>query len=477
MQRSKTLLYAAPAVLLGAALASASSHREAPFVTETPKVDGTDFYMFTSYEAGREDYVTLVANYLPLQDPYGGPNYFTLDPTANYEIHIDNDGDAVEDFTFRFRFQNRLKDLQLPIGDPGAEIDVSVPLRNIGPISATDSTAQNDVEAFGLWVIEGPTSAPTKLDAVLDAGTGKKIFAKPIDNIGTKSIPDYPAYADAFVYDIQLPDGSVGRMFVGQRQDPFVVNLGETFDLINLDPLGPPDAEENSLADKNITSLILEVPKSFLRGDGSVIGGWTTASLPRTRTLLPNPTYAKPADVSTDFQQVSRLGMPLVNEVVIGLPDKNQFNFSRPADDAQFLDYVLNPALPELIEVLFPVTAPNLFPRADLIEAFLTGIAGVNDNGSFAEMLRLNLDTPSVPAALQGNLGVLSGDLAGFPNGRRPGDDVVDITLRVAMGVLLDPTVAPSGGLPYTDGAFIDALVFDDVFPYLNDPTPGSPAQ
>jgi hypothetical protein len=262
---------------------------------------------------------------------------------------------------------------------------------------------------------------------------------------------------------------------VGQRQDPFVVNLGETFDLFNLDPLGPPDAKQSSLAYKNITSLILEIPKSFLRDSSPVIGGWTTAALPEITQLPANPTYTQPEIVTPPTRQVSRLGMPLVNEVVIGLKDKNLFNSSKPKDDAQFLDYVTNPTLPELIQALFPVTAPNLFPRTDLIQVFLTGIPGLNDNGATSEMLRLNMDIPPVKAASQQNLGVLAGDNAGFPNGRRPGDDVVDAALRVVMGVLLDPAVAPSGQLPYTDGATVKATDFQKVFPYLNTPIAGSP--
>ncbi len=474
-QRVLPLLLTACIPSLAVSIAHASSHREAPFVAGQPKVDGTDFYMFSSYEAGREDYVTLVANYLPLQDPYGGPNYFTLDPDALYRIHIDNDGDSVEDITFQFQFVNRIKSLSLSVGDPGQEVDVAVPLRNIGPITANDSSAQNDLEMYSVVVLDGPVDAPTMITPVLEAGTGQANFMKPIDNIGNKTIADYKTYADSFIRTISLPDGSQGRIFVGQRQDPFVVNLGETFDLVNLDPLGAPNANQNDLADKNVTSLVLEVPKSFLRGNGPVVGGWTTAALPRIQLLKTDPSYTVPVDKGGAYVQVSRLGMPLVNEVVIGLPDKNLFNASLPANDTQFIDYVTNPTLPELLELLFGVTAPNLFPRADLIEVFLTGVSGLNQNGATSEMLRLNMDIPAVPAASQDSLGVLAGDTAGFPNGRRPGDDVVDAALRVVMGALLDATVAPSGSLPYTDGAAISANDYPTVFPYLNTPIPGSP--
>jgi len=176
------------------------------------------------------------------------------------------------------------------------------------------------------------------------------------------------------------------------------------------------------------------------------------------------------------YAQVSRLASPLVNEVVIGLPDKDRFNASQPRNDAQFLTYVTYPTLPALLELLFNVPAPTLFPRADLVAAFLTGVDGINRTATAAEMLRLNTSFVARPAAQQSNLGVLGGDTAGFPNGRRPGDDVVDIELRVAMGALLDATVAPAGNLPLTDGAFVDASFFDTAFPYLRTPLPGSPA-
>lgn len=456
-----------------------SSHREAPAITAQPKVDATDFYLFTSYEPGREGFTTMVANYLPLQDPVGGPNYFTLDPEALYEIHIDNDGDAVEDVTFQFQFRQALRDLSVPVGPPGNRKDISVPFVNLGPITAGNQSALNIVERYTLSVVMGDRRSGTVLP-VKRLQDGATTFQKPVDNIGTKSLPNYANYASKFIYDIELPDGSVGRMFVGQRKDSFVVNLGETFDLVNLqNPLGPVDGASDDLAGKNITSMILEVPTTFLTGGSQpVIGAWTSASLRQARILNPRPTYDKPQISGGAFTQVSRLGSPLVNEVVIGLPDKDRFNASEPKDDAQFLDYVTHPSLPAILEILFGdagVQAPTLFPRADLVAAFLTGVDGFNDNGAVGEMLRLNTAIAPTRAAQQSNLGVLGGDLAGFPNGRRPGDDVVDIELRVAMGALLDPALAPSGQLPFTDGAIIDASFFDEAFPYLRTPLPGSP--
>lgn len=479
------------AVALGGP-ALASSHREAPAITETPKVDGTDFYMFNSYEAGRSGYVTLIANYLPLQDAYGGPNYFTLDPDALYRIHVDNTGDGVEDITFQFRVSQRLADIKIPVGGQS----VSIPLINAGVIESgpgNRSPNLNILESYTLAVIRGPVDGGNGNRTFVTSGTGGTRFGKPVDNIGQKSIPDYASYAANFVQEFDVPGcgNAQGRVFVGQRQESFAVNLGEIFDLVNIEnPLGPRDAEPSATADKNITTFALEVPAECLRRNAQspVIGAWTTAALPRNRTLRNNPDFANPTNENGVYVQVSRLGMPLVNEVVIGLKDKNLFNASQPRGDAALATYVTNPTLPELLEILFGaagVRAPNNFPRTDLVAAFATGLEGINflSDGQPHEMLRLNTSTPPVPAGQQNNLGVLGGDNAGFPNGRRPGDDVVDIELRVAMGVLChalpgvfcNPADAPSGNLPFTDGTLQDASQFDSTFPYLKDPLPGSP--
>ncbi len=465
----------ATALLLPFMPALASSHREAPFITEQPKVDGTDFYMFNSYEPGRAGYVTLVANYVPLQAPYGGPNYFSLDPEALYEIHVDNNGDAKEDITFQFRFNNKLKDIALKIGAPGQEKQVSVPLVNAGSITAGNTGNLNIIESYTVTMMRGDRRTGSA-QAITNSATGASTFAKPVDNIGNKSIPDYARYAASHIYNVDIPGCSgTSRVFVGQRKDSFAVNLGEIFDLVNTNPLGAVDGEKDDLADANVTSMILEVPAACLTAKGPVIGGWTTASLRQARLLNPRPGFGKPAIEGGAWAQVSRLGMPLVNEVVIGIKDKDKFNASKPQDDGQFADYVTHPTLPALLEVLFGVRAPTKFPRVDLVTAFLTGIPGLNQTTATAEMLRLNTGTPVTPASHQSNLGVLGGDNAGFPNGRRPGDDVVDIELRVAMGVLLPVTDALDGQRPYTDGVLVNAGMFDNTFPYLKTPLPGSP--
>jgi len=473
--------------------AMASSHREAPFITKHPKIDATDFYMFRSFQAGRSDFTTLIANYVPLQDAYGGPNYFMMDPEALYEIHVDNNGDAKEDISFQFRFRNTNKDTQLTVGGK----KVSIPLViNGGAIADLNAAGANVRETFSVTVVRGDRRSGTRA-LVANAAGGATVFDKPLDNIGNKSIPNYEAYAAKHVYSVNIPGCSTpARLFVGQRKDPFVVNLGETFDLINIKAPAVeflPTAESNARDDlqyKNVTTLSMEVPTACLlnatAGD-PVIGGWTTASMRQGRLI--NPAPKSDADVTREggaWTQVSRLGMPLVNEVVIGLKDKDKFNHSKPSGDGQFADYVTHPTLPALVEILYGsagAKAPTNFPRNDLVAAFLTGITGLNKPKSVtaSEMLRLNTAiVPTAPGA-QKRLGVIEGDNAGFPNGRRPGDDVVDIALRVVMGKLCTLSIgcvaadAPAGALRFTDGAFLDEKMSDASFPYLKTPLAGSP--
>jgi hypothetical protein len=468
------------AIILGAALlplcAAASSHREAPSIAGMPRVDGTDFYMFRSYEPGRSAYVTFIANYIPLQDAYGGPNYFNLDSNAAYEINVDNDGSGRPDLRFDFHFKNTNKNLTVDAGGK----QIAVPLINTGMVDAAGKHL-NVIQSYVVSVKRHGQQAYAE-----NLSLGGSEFFKPADNIGEKSIPDYDAYASQFIYEIRIPGcAHAGRVFVGQRKEGFVVNLGEVFDLVNTNPVGPRDGEPNTLSDKNVTSIALEVPISCVKSNGSpIIGGYTTARL-------------KDDD---DYRQVSRLGMPLVNELVIGLPDKDKFNASAPKDDGQFLNYVTNPSLPLILNSLFGNAAkvPGT-PREDLVAAFLTGVKGLNQpaNVTPSEMLRLNTDIAPTPPAAQNDLGVLGGDLGGFPNGRRPFDDVVDITLRVAEGALCGAigkcgmeTSDPNHGLPYTDGARaagVDAAhlhvsgavkasdTYLTAFPYLNTPLPGSP--
>ena len=454
-------------LLVAAGSALASSHREAPGITNSPKVDGTDFYMFRSYEGvdtagagGRSDYVTLLANYQPLQAPYGGPNYFQMDPNALYEIHVDNNGDAVEDITFQFKFKNSLKSIPLTIGTQS----VPIPLIQAGAVSNLNDANLNVNETYEVKVVRGERRKNSGA-AVMKTGGGTT-FEKPVDNIGTKTIADYAGYAAKHVFAVTIPGCPAGKdqgkVFVGQRQEGFAVNLGPVFDLVNapaavlLDPANKDAAGmggKNVIQKANVTTIAMEVHKDCLTAGGeSVIGGWTTASLRQARLY-----NGKPGSGNNDsskqggaWVQVSRLGNPLVNELVIGLPDKDKFNASSPKDDTQFLKYVSNPTLPALLGLVLAgdakAVAPVNLPRTDLLTTFLTGITGVNKpvtNPTPSEMMRLNTAVAAVPFASQNRLGVAGNaltpggtDNAGFPNGRRPKDDVVDIALVAMVGGL-----------------------------------------
>ena len=513
---------AAALIAVGTTPVWGSSHREAPGTTEQPKVDATDFYMFRSYEPGREQFVTFIANYQPLQAPYGGPNYFTMDPDALYEIHIDNDGDAVEDITFQYKFTNTLTDgtgITLDIGDK----TLPIALRSAGPVSAVNDPNLGEKETYTLGIVTGDRRSDTR-QPISNTAAGMTSFVKPLDNVGNKTIANYPAYADKFVYDVSIPGCSVdGRVFAGQRAEAFAVNLGEVFDLVNLVPIegdsapGAGDgagfpggitqdrANDDLVGKANVTSLAIEVPISCLVGDGNgVIGAWTTASLPQAEIEDPSPTYEQTSLYGGAYVQQSRLSAPLVNELVIGLPDKDLFNAAEPTQDSALADYVTNPTLPAILDLLFRDAvnttlgtsidnlAPSNIPRDDLVAAFLTGIPTLNQQATVtpSEMMRLNTAVAATPRALQSTFGVAGDDLAGFPNGRRPGDDTVDIALRVVMGALCYPVPingtptdlgfctsddAPVGNVPFTDGAPISAMELKNEFPYLNDPIAGSP--
>ena len=486
------------AMLCVAAPAFASSHREGPFITGLPKVDGTDLYMFRSYETGRQDYVTFLANYQPFQDPQGGPNFFMFDPNALYEIHIDNNGNGVEDMTFQFKFKNTSKDAALPVGGKS----VKIPLINSGTISGVNPATLNVRETFTVDLVRGDRRSGTRsgptAGALTNATGGSATFDKPVDNIGDKvfgGAGGYAAYAGQHIYTVNVPGCTTpGKIFVGQRKEPFYIAVGKIFDLFNLNPLGAEvGANNNDLEGKNISTISMEMPINCLTTTTDpVIGAYTTASVRQARLVNGSPAtgLGQASKEGGAWTQVSRVGMPLVNEVIIGLADKDKFNAAKPKDDGRFLDYVTNPVLPALIQSLFPTAvAPTNFPRTDLVTVFLKGIEGVNQpkNVVASEMLRLNTSTPPIAIAGQLPLGVAGGDNAGFPNGRRPGDDVVDVSIRVAMGALCvltgatdtlkvgcKPADAPAGGLAFTDGVRKSAINYGSTFPYLTTPIPGN---
>jgi Domain of unknown function (DUF4331) len=498
-------------ILTAATPAWSSSHREAPNITKMPKVDNTDVYAFRSYEPGRAGFVTLIANFQPGENPGDGPNYYTMDPDALYEIMIDSNGDAVEDMTFQFKFTNTLQNgtgITYNIG--GKTLPIA--LRHGGPVTAPNDPDLGETEAYTLTLVTGDRRSGTRIP--LSSG-GTLSYAKPFDNAGNKTTPNYPDYAQQHVYSVGLPNcAGVGKLFVGQRAEAFAVNLGPIFDLVNFVPIegegfpgGIRQSADNQqlIGHKNVTSLALELPISCITGTGNgVIGVWSSASLPQSRLLRSDPTYAAPDTPGGAFVQVSRLGNPLVNELVIGLPQKDLFNAVKPTADAALADYVTNPTYPEYLNrqfrtainatlgTNFATIAPTNFPRNDLVATFLTGIATLNQMSTVtgSEMLRLNTGVNPTPRFVQNPMGVIGDDLAGFPNGRRPGDDVVDIVLRVAMGRLChpipingvqtqlglcQPSDAPTGKVAYTDGAPDDSSFTQGAFPYLHNPLRGAP--
>ncbi|HEY8597682.1 MAG TPA: DUF4331 family protein, partial [Thermomicrobiales bacterium] len=443
---------------------SASSHREAPLIAEDKVADGTDVYAFVSPD--KTDTVTLVANYVPLQLPAGGPNFDKFGDDVRYEINIDNDGDANVDITFRFEFDT-------------TTVDPNTFLYNVGPISYEAPSGMfpngryvnwNRPQTYTLTVIvEG---VPTVL--------GSDLLTPPV-NVGPRSAPNYPALAAAAIKSgIALPGGGTLTTFAGQRDDPFFVDLGRTFDLLGVNPAGGTDF----VGGLSVNSLILQVPKSFLQGtNGPVIGVWSTSSR-QTMTVLDGNGNSTPSGAYT---QVSRLGMPLVNEAVVPLGLKDQFNATEltPTSDGGFLPLVTDPELARLFVALGIDTDTPTTNRQDLVTVFLTGVPGINQppGVTASEMLRLNMSiAPSTADPNTVNrLGVLGGQLDGFPNGRRLADDVADIELLAIAGILCQPGGPLAGGTPCRptavnpalgDGVNANDLPFQTAFPYLANPRP-----
>ena len=449
----------------------ASSHREAPLITEDPTMDNTDVYVFRSPDA--PDTVTIIANYIPLEQPAGGPNFYNFSEAGIYEIHIDNNGDAKEDITYQFQFRT---DVRNPMTF----------LYNTGPILTLDSANWNVRQFYSVTRIAGARRSGTRTTMLT---SGRVAPA----NIGPKSTPDYAALASAAIENMS---SSGGKVFAGPRDDPFFVDLGGIFDLLTLRPiqqlhLVPPvrnaAAGVDGLRGYNVHTIAIQVPITQLVSGGTtptgptaanaVIGVWASASRPRVTILNAGASRRQTISGAT---QVSRLGMPLVNEVVLPLAFKDIFNASEPAGDAplfqanaDFRNRVLDPEVPKLMKLLYNVDTPPA-PRNDLVQVFLTGIPGANQppNVVPAEMIRLNVAVPATASANVNRLGVIGGDLGGFPNGRRLGDDVVDVALRVVAGVLVDGfNKAPNNAL--TDGVDSNDKPFLSTFPYVALPHSG----
>ena len=425
----------------------ASSHREAPLTSQDPTADNTDLYAFVSPD--EPDKVTLIANFIPFQKPDGGPNFYNFDPNVIYEIHIDNNGDAVEDITYQWRFTTEVR-------------NPATFLYNTGVVNSLDSPNLNVRQFYRLTRIDGPrrTGTVTELAGRLPV---------PPPNIGPRSRPNYGALGGGIQ---QLANNT--RVFAGQRDEGFYVDLA-IFDLLGLGT----GQIEDSTAGFNVSTLAIQVPKSALSRSGTtpasasdpnaIIGVWSTSSRFATRTLTPGgQTHSGP------LVQVSRLGNPLVNEAVIDLARKDAFNGLEPTGDAAALDRVTDPEVPKLLKLIFNVDSPPA-PRSDLVTIFLTGIPGLNQpaNVRASEQLRLNMAIP--PSSSPHPMGVLAGDLAGFPNGRRVGDDVLDIVLQAAAGATpLTPAYNRSPNNTLGDGVSRNDVPYLTQFPYLGVPHAGN---
>ncbi len=465
-----------------------SSHREAPAISQDPVADNADVYAFVSPDD--PTMVTILSNFVPLQGPAGGPNFFEFGDDVLYSVFIDNDGDALPDITYQFQFKTTYQ-------------NEDTFLYNTGPITSLTDPNWNKRQLYDVSVIHEHGHRNGKKQHHEQDGKGKKLnhdpLACPPCNIGPRSTPNYDALGAAAVH--HLPSGET--VFAGQRNDGFFVDLGSVFDLAALRPfqnlhLIPTGAAPgvDPLKDLNIHTIAIKVPISMLTRDGStpsdpmsakaVLGIWSGASRRKVQVRDDN---GKAPKGSGPWVQVSRLGNPLFNEVIVHIGDKDRWNAVDPIDDAgEFESYVNQPELARLLPVLYPGVFPNLAgytkDRADLHAILLTGIpAGVvpgfqNFTGPRpADMLRLNVAIPPTPAASANPIGLVAGDPAGFPNGRRVFDDIVAIELKAVAGAtipLVDPSYTPDGAAALLrDGTAPGAGRYQDTFPYLGTPHDG----
>lgn len=460
-----------------------SSHREAPEIVKDPVADSTDLYGFVSPD--RPDTVTIIANYIPLEAPAGGPNFDNFGDDVLYEIHISNSGTAMPDITYQFQFTTQV-------------MNPNTFLYNSGPIMSLDDPNWNVRQVYSVSRITADGRG-----TMLASG-----LRCPPCNVGVRSTPNYAALAQAAIS--RLPSGEM--VFAGQRSDAFFVDLGSIFDLGDIRPIqhlhliSMADAVGvDTIRGHNVHSIVIQVPMRLLTVDGSmptdpasptsVIGMWTTASR-RKATIRGSSDngVSVQAAASGPWVQVSRLGNPLTNEVVIPIGKKDYFNSQPPSGDAQFVQYIKRPELAKLLPVLYPNTFPNLnalnnnpdpsADRADLVAVLATGIpSGIvpgfqNNTGMTpADMLRLNMAIPL--SQNPSPFGLLAGDPGGYPNGRRVLDDVISIALRAVAGAtyaLVNPSFTPdaavmqlTGGVSSSDNPVQPTM----TFPYLADPLGG----
>jgi hypothetical protein len=493
---------------LFAPLVGASSHREAPLIATDPAADNTDFYMFRTPDdpatpADESQTVTFLANYIPLQPPYGGPNFFHPSDDVLYAVKVDNDGDAFADIVYQWRFQTRRipsPNFGGPAGDTYLYNDgtIASPTDPNLLLRTTYTLTRIDVDKTkGRQYPDQTPGVRTVLASnlpIAPAFVGKQSYCHK-DPVGATPCSEAEAKAnyEAVAAQAIFPVSGGGKVFVGPRQEGFFVDLGKVFDLARLGSLGY-GAPSNQTAEFNVTTLALQVPISSLRNPANndpVIGAWATASRQNTMIIRPN----NGRQYTGEFVQVSRLGSPLVNEVVIGAKDKDRFNATHPSSDVgNFGDYVVNPRLAKILNALYPILGAKETGRGDLVQIFVTGIPNLTRPATFSrggEMLRLNTAIPPTPVPGGNDFGVLGGDPGGFPNGRRVIDDVVDIELSA---VIFNNCTGDSEGFGATlpcnnalgsgstvgrlgDGVTKDspeALNFLPTFPFLPTPLSGT---
>jgi hypothetical protein len=479
-------------VLLAAGLATppqgfAASHREAPITALDHKADITDFFAFVSYDDPSK--VTFLLNVDPLLEPGNGPNYFPFDDTIQYAIRIDNNNDAQEDVTFLFQFQTEVRAPNVFTGFVGAGSGINAPANSPAPvppgtpivppaITALDGSGS---EGFSLRQRFTVTMVKNGVSTPLTNQAGAPLFAVP-SNVGPRTMPNYPALAAQGVYSL----GNGMRVFAGTVDDPFYIDLGAAFDSLNfrmgagggvLSPAQDADDHTNTAPDfvsgYNVNTIAIEVPITMLTSTGTqvastnpaaTIGAWGTTARPRTLVRR----APLPAASSGSFAQIQRMGNPLINELIIGTGYKDYWSMTQPKDDSQFAAFDLDPLLARVLNAVYGINIPTP-PRTDLLPlvTYAPPIAAPGTPaGPIADLLRLNTGVPPTPAANRRRLGLIAGDAAGFPNGRRVSDDVTDIAARAVAGVF-NPAfnVAPNNRIG--DGVNTNDLPYQETFPYV----------
>lgn len=459
----------------------AASHREAPLTAMDRLADITDFFAFRSPE--NPDTVVFIMGVDPLLEPANGPNYFPFDPEILYEIKVDNDHDAVADITFQFQFQTEIRLPDVFTGFVGISPDETV-IDGVlpPPITALDGPGSQGLSLRQTYSVILVKDGPGKRATELTADT--PLFAVP-SNVGPRTMPDYPSLAEQGVYTLE----NGVRVFAGTTDDPFYIDLGAAFDTFNLRvPVltAAQDADDDANAGDavdavsgfNVNNIAIEVPISMLTSNGKIcdanepcatIGAYATTSRAKVRKL-PNEPGGKSVN-SAKFVQIQRMGNPLFNELIIGTGSKDEWSMSDPADDAQFADFALDPLLAQVLRIIFGIEVPDA-PRTDLLPLvqYVPPIASADTPaGPVADLLRLNtgvMPTGVASSPETSRLGLLAGDPAGHPNGRRYFDDVTDIAARIVAGVLVPGfNVFPNNSLG--DGVNTNDVEYLNVFPFV----------